>query len=140
MEITLPSRFYQGRTLRVISFNCAEVELALRFGVKVEKNIIVEGVQKTDVPFHSQRTAQHALVVLIGGKRLVVQVDDDEKKDGFILGRVYLAEKVHGNPVGLVIPKGLETPMLEVGTFMRWLIADGLSIDKVKAVLNGKSE
>jgi hypothetical protein len=136
--VELPPRFYAGRTVRVHSFNRVEVALRLGFGVTVEKNIILEGVQRINVSKELRRTAHHALVVLVGGKNLIVQVNGDDEKDGHVMGRVFLSEKVHGEPEGLVTPHGLDQPLLEVGTFFSWLGTQDFDVKAVKAVLNGK--
>jgi len=112
--------------------------LRLGFGVTVEKNIVLEGVQRISVPKELRRRAHHALVVVVGGKDLIVQVGSDEEKDGNVVGRVFLNERVHGKPEGLVLPRGLEQPVLEVSTFFAWLGEKDFDLRVVKAALNGK--
>lgn len=137
-KIELPPRLHHARTIRVHSFNCIEVDLELDYGVSIRKKIVLEGIQQTDVPRHLREAARHALIVLVGGKRLIIHVDSGKMSDGFIPGRVYLAEKVYDVPDGMATPYGLEDELLEVSLFYRWLVSRDFNMDYVKAVLNGR--
>ena len=136
MSTQLPTKLYAGRTIRVHSLNCVEIDLQLGFGVSVRKSILLEGVQPKTIPRRLASGAKHCLVVLLGGKRVIVHVDD-HRKDGFLVGRVYLDEKVYGDPVGMLEPFGLAKTLLEVSTFYAWLADREYDIAQVKAVLNG---
>ncbi len=138
MKIELPPRLYLARTVRVHSFNCIEAELDLGYSVSVKKNIILEGVQSGSVPSAQRKDAKHALVVLLGGKHLVIHTGQQNVKDGFLPGRVYLVEKVHGEPEGLATPYGLDIQLLEVGLFYPSLQRARFDIGFVKSVLNGR--
>ena len=138
-KIELPPRSHHARTIRVHSFNCIEVDLELDYGVYIRKRIVLEGVQQSNVPKHLRIAAKHALIVLVGGKKLVIHVDSSKMSDGFIPGRVYLAERVYGEPEGMVIPHGLETELLEVSLFYMWLVERDFNMNHVKAILNGRS-
>lgn len=140
-KIDLPPRLHHARTVRVQSFNCIEVDLELDYGVSIRKRIVLEGVQRSLVPEYRRKAATHALIVLVGGKNLIVHVETDnagKMTDGYIPGRVYLAEKVHGDPEGMVIPYGLEDELLEVSLFYLWLMKHDFDMRLVKSVLNGK--
>jgi len=132
------TRLYSGRTVKVLSTNCIEVALDLGFGLHLNKRIVLEGVNNRSIPKKLRNAAQHALIVLVGGKRVLVHVDDT-KQDGFLTGRVYLDEKVYGEPVGMTIPFGRETPLLEVSEFYRWLGDVEFDLKEVKAALNGRN-
>ena len=124
------------RTIRVHSLNCVEIDLQLGFGVSVRKSILLEGVQQKGIPRRLAANAKHCLVVLLGGTRVIVHVDD-HRKDGFLVGRVYLDEKVYGDPAGMMEPFGLGKKLLEVSSFYAWLADREYDITRVKAVLNG---
>jgi hypothetical protein len=132
------TRLYAGRTVKVLSTNCIEVALDLGFGLHLNKRIVLEGIDNRSIPKKYRNAAQHALIILVGGKRLLVHVDDT-KQDGYLTGRVYLDEKVYGEPVGMTIPFGRETPLLEVSEFYRWLGDVEFDLKEVKAALNGKN-
>ena len=140
MDIALPSRLLRGRTVRVERLNCVEVNLDLDFGVSVKKRIIVEGVMPREVPRKLHSAAEHCMIVLLGGKRLLVHVADDaDKRDGIIVGRVYLAEKTYGDPPGMRTPHGLDVLLLEVGEFFKHLATHKFDGDLVKCVLNKRA-
>jgi hypothetical protein len=132
------TRLYAGRTVKVLSTNCIEVALDLGFGLHLNKRIVLEGISNRSIPKKHRNAAQHALIILVGGKRLLVHVDDT-KQDGYLTGRVYLDEKVYGEPVGMTIPFGREKPLLEVSEFYRWLGDVEFDLKEVKAALNGKN-
>lgn len=132
----LPPRLLSGRTVWVHSANCVEIALDLGFGITAQKAVIIEGVQNRDIPTDLKSEAKHCLVTLLGGKRVLV-LCETHRKDAQLLGRVYLNEKVYGDPVGLAAPYPLNVPLLEIGTFFNWLSTTKYDIQRVKAVLNG---
>jgi hypothetical protein len=136
MQIELPSRLIRARTVRVERLNCVDVNLDLDFGVQVKKRITLEGVMPKTVDTHKRDAAMHCMVVLLGGKNLLVHVPDGvDKRDGYIMGRVYLCDKVYGNPPGLRCPFGLDTELLEVGEFFQYLNENGFNEEVLKRVL-----
>ena len=138
-RIELPPRLHRARTIRVQTFNCIEVDLELDYGVSIRKRIVLEGVDQGNVPKHLRKSAQHALIVLVGGKKLIIHVDNKNMSDGFIPGRVYLDERVYGAPEGLVTPYGLDEELLEVSIFYLWLAKREFDIGHVKSALNGRA-
>jgi len=134
-----PTRIYSGRMKRVNGLASIIVELELGFEIKATKTVIVEGVSSVDVPPRLRSDASHCLVVLLGGKEVFVQIagDSDGEQNSAILGRVFLARKVFADPEGMMIPHGLSTPLLEIGTFFQSLKERSYDVDYVKAVLNG---
>ena len=130
-------RLYPGKVFRIRSVNCIEVDLDLGFGVSLRKPIVLEGVERGDVPSYFVRRAKHCLIVLLGGKRVYVYLDSDHN-EGHAFGRVFLDQPVHGDPVGLMKPDGLDRPLLEISTFYTWLRSTDYDIEAVKEVLNGK--
>jgi hypothetical protein len=120
----------------VRSVNCVEVDIDLGFGISVKKTVVLEGIDRADIPKTLVSKAKHCLVVLLGGKNILIHIDD-EQKDGHLYGRVFLDQKVFGDPEGLIKPFGLDEPRLEVSTFYAWLKDQGFDIVLVKNILNG---
>lgn len=140
-KVSLPTRFYRARTVRIQSINCIEFQLDLNFGVSVKKHVVLEAVEKGEIPSRLRSDAMHVLVVLLGGKSALVQLEDDPGTDGYIRGRVYLdagSERVDLSVPGVEMPVGVDVPMLEVSTFYKHVVKDmGADVDYVKKVLNG---
>ena len=136
-DVRLPPQLLRGRVLRVRSINCLEIRLTLAFGVSVEKNVVLEGVDKNCVPEKRRQAAKRALIVLVGGKDVIVHTDT-LAQDGFVIGRVYLDEKIYGKPeVGFVEPYNIDVPMLEVSTFYLWLRERDFDVRLATEALNG---
>jgi len=133
---SLPPKLMTGRTCWVHSLGCVEFELELGFGVSARRSVLIEGIEPRTIPEKMRSEAKHCLVTLLGGKRVLV-LADVRKPDMTVLGRVFLNEKVHGNPEGMAQPPSLEEYLLEVGTFFNWLGSTKYDIQVVKAVLNG---
>jgi len=133
---TLPPRLFLGRTAWIHTPSCIEVELELGFGVVIRRPMLLEGVSAQDIPARLRSEAKHCLVTLLGGKRVVVQTDPEQRGPNLV-GRIFLNEKVKGTPQGMMIPYGFESPLLEVSTFYCWLATTGYDISRVKEVLNG---
>jgi len=119
-----------------LSFNSIEARIDLGFGVSITKCVRVEGIDR-DLIKSRARLATHCMVVLIGGKRILVHVGKSNA-EGPVVGRVYLDEKVYHEPEGYVIPLGLDAPKLEIGIYMTWLAAQGFDIAVAKRTLNGR--
>ena len=135
-SIDLPSRVYKAKTVRVSSVNSLLVDLDLGFGIHAHRTVYLEGVSVGSVPAPLRKNAMHCLVVLLGGKRLLLRTTDAQKVDG-VLARVYLAEKVYGNPVGLSVPYGFDDALLDVSEFYLSLRTNGYDVSGVKSILNG---
>lgn len=135
----LPTRLLRGRTIRVASLNSIEVELQLGFGVSIRKAVRLEGIDESSVPQHCASEAKHCLVVLLGGKHLLVHTDA-HRQARTLVGRVYLDERVYGDPVGMETPFGMDEFRLDVSVFYDWLRSQAYDIRMVKAVLNGNGK
>lgn len=136
-DVVLPPQLLRGRVLRVRSINCLEVRLTLAFGISVEKSVVLEGVEKSHIPEKRRQAAKRALIVLVGGKDVLVHTDT-LVQDGFVTGRVYLDERIYGDPaVGFVEPHLIGVPMLEISTFYLWLRDKDFDVRLVKEALNG---
>jgi hypothetical protein len=129
----LPTRLFAGRVAKVHSTNCLEIDLDLGFGVVLRKRIVLEGIQSKDIHREHRRNAKHSLVLLVGGKNVIVHTDPD-RQDGYLVGRVYLNEKVYHDPYGMTIPFGLDSKLLDVSEFFIWLKERGFDITTVKGI------
>lgn len=129
------SKLMQARVVQVHTWNRVEFDVELGFGVRCSRVFTLE-----DLPTPSAanaRHAVHAMVVLIGGKRVLVQPESN--RTDARSARVYLTERIHGHPVGFVSDApGLPSPVLDVGMFVAWLAARDYDIGAVKAAINGR--
>mgnify|MGYP000179800205 CR=1 FL=1 len=129
----------EARTVRVHSIGRIEVDVDLGLGVRKNHIFSLEGFSHRDVEDPNKAKACHCLVVLIGGKRLLVQ--PEHLRPDARRARLFLAEKVHGSPVGLVQhAPGLTKPILDISVFLSWLSASDFEIAKVHEVVNGRSK
>lgn len=145
----LPPRLFKGRTVFVLPWAREHperhrpeviIDFDLWFGIHGHKRVIIEGIDVGRVNAAQRGHAQHCLVVLLGGKRLLVKVADP-RVDGSVLGRVYLDEKVYHKPAGLVEVSDLlgdNRERLEIGTYFDALIACNFDVGFVHKTLNGK--
>lgn len=133
-----PTRVVLGDVQRVHHLNALQVRLHTGFGQTLSKRVIIESIDQQAVPPAMRTQAKKAMIVLCGGKSVLVHTDDSTG-DGHILGRVYLNEKVFDAPEGSVlVPHTLDQPMLEIGTFFQWMRDNEFDITALKNVLNGK--
>lgn len=123
-EIELPPVIYRGRVIRVLSPNCVEVSLDLRFSVRIERSIILEGIDIQSIPPALREDAQYCLILLLAKKSVLVHTDDSGK-DGYVKGRIFIAEDVRDPPIPLECPHRVDIPLLEVSSFYRWVGTKG---------------
>lgn len=128
-----------GKTVRVHSVGRVEVEIDLGLGVHKQHIFALEDLQPKRISDELRSKACHCLVVLIGGKRLLVQPEHlrpDAKR-----ARLFLTEKIYGSPVGIVQhAPGIDRPILDVSVFMEWLSGSDFDVAKVREVTNGTHE
>jgi hypothetical protein len=141
--IPFSARTFVAKTIRVHSIGLVEVSLDLDFGVRLNKLISVSGMSAASVPERLRSSAMHCLVVLLGGKRLIVQPDPECRLDWGRLreleARLFLDERVFGSPVGLttnLVGDGSEN--LDVSMYFESLRDTNFSVDAVKNTLNRK--
>lgn len=126
----------QARVVRVKSVNQIELTVDLGFGVSSTRAFTLDDIRVADVPEERRSDAVHCLVVLLGGKRVVVQPENFKPTAKF--ARIYLAEKIYGSPVGLVQhAPGFDRSILDVSVFFQWLSGCNYSLEAVKEVING---
>lgn len=140
-ELLYRQDLFKGRTLRVHRINQIEATLELEFGVSVTRLFSLDNVSADVAPEDYDR-AMHCLVVLIGGKRLIIQPDEADRDNWshrpVIAARIYLAERTHGKQVGHTSGLYSEVePVLEVSPFLNWIRERGFRLADVKAAING---
>jgi hypothetical protein len=140
MPTPLPSQLYHARCVRVHSPQRVEVALRLGFGVTANKSILLEGVNRKDYTQAQWGELQHVLIVLLGGKHLLVHTDNTDSLDGHVPARVYLDEMVSIDQAYMGVPFTLTEPRLEVTKLVHWLKGKGFDMGILKAVLNNRGE
>ena len=123
MPSTLPDRLYRAMTVRVVHLNCVLVDIDLRFGVRLRKNLLIEGIDCAAVSPGLRSDATHCLVKLVGGRDLLVQTDD-EATDGFLKSRVFLCDTMARPPDGtLAVPPGMAELRVDLALMWAWVAA-----------------
>lgn len=125
----------KGKVLRVREYGVLDVMLHVGWGVSVNRRVMVEGLYRSNVPQRLEREAIHACVVLLGGKRVVVQ-EGPLEKDGQQLARVYLDERMYREPPGVISPVWYTGELLDVTVFLDYIREHEFSVDRVLQHLN----
>lgn len=129
-------RLFPARVVRVHGMARIEVDVDLGFGVHVNRTFALDGFDARSIPRDRASSAVHALVVLIGGKRVFV-CPESTKTDAKVAS-IYLRDPVRGTPVGYVSDApGVGGPILDVSMFMNWLAEQGFNVDRVRGVVHG---
>lgn len=128
---------HRARTIRVATSNSVILDVDLGFGVHIHRRAVLEGVRQQDIPYRFREEARHCLVVLLAKKKLLVQFVDERPQADPAIARIYLNERVHGNPEGLCNLASEDEPCLEISAFFLSLRRNRFDIEQVKAVLNG---
>lgn len=135
--MALPSRLYPAHTIRVTTWNTVLVNLYLGFGVTVQKSLLVEGLDIAALPPGRRSEATHCLVLVVGGRDLLVHTDDTTL-DGHLKARVYLADPAPQAPDGtLAVPYGLDEVRMEVGLMWQWIARGGFDPRETGRRLHG---
>lgn len=134
--------YFPGIVQHVLTPNAVEIMLDLAFSVHTSRRFTLEEVP---LPDRSDETtwdrARHCLVVLLGGKRVVVQMSardcSNDSARNFIPARVYLDTRIDPQTVGYTpsVP-GWHRPMLDVNTFFASIAVGGYRVATVRAALN----
>lgn len=127
------------RPATVVRVHCAnrvEFDLNLGLGVHIVKTFTLSGFNPKLVTDQNRQNAVHALVILLGGKDVLLDLDSD--RADVRNARVYLNERIYGTPVGYVsnVPR-LPRPILDVPVFMEWLAGYSFDVALVREVVQG---
>jgi hypothetical protein len=141
--IPYDSRTFVAKTVRVHAVGVVEVSLDLDFGVRLNRLITLPDMESSTIPDTVKSNAMHCLVVLLGGKQLIVQPDPESRSDWGkgqeINGRIYLDERVFGSPVGLTTGvSGCRADVLDISPYFESLRECGFEVSAVKDTLNKK--
>lgn len=133
----LVDKLLPARVVRVHSASRVELDVDLGFGVRISRTFQIDGIDSKAIPADQVSAAVHALVVLVGGKSVLLS--PEHTKPDARRGSVYLNERLHGTPVGFVgdVP-GLSKPILDVAMFFNWIAAQSFDVGLVREVVHGK--
>lgn len=132
-------RTFNAKTIHIREIDLVEVDLSLGFGISVRREINVEGVNPNMVPRKDFEAANRCMIILLGGKNLIVQADDSSS-DRVVMGRVFLDEDVYGATDSLLTPFGTNKKRLEVGNFFSEMVKHRFEAPFVRQILNGTSK
>lgn len=124
-----------GTTVRVHSVNRIEVNMDLGFGVHISRLFTLDCVVSSDIDHSRKHDAVRCLVVLLGGKKVIVQPENEKPTCTF--ARIFLNEKIYGSPIGLVTNVAkLDRPILDVTPFFLHLAENDFDVQLVYEVVN----
>lgn len=126
--------------VRVCAWNVVEARVDIGFGVSIERTLRLDTVSTRTLTADDRRRGQHCLIVLVGSKRLLVDIADRESHQGVLSARVYLREPTFGRLVGHTY--GLHRtvdPVLELAPFIDWLSSRNFDVADVRAALSGST-
>lgn len=135
------ARSFMARSQFVHSVRRFDATVDLEFGVQIRRSFVVDGVEAPVGEFMRER-AKHCMVVLTGGKRLILRPDPRVRDQWQYLrdipARVFLAERVVGKPIGYIDSMAeAGGPVLELTPYLKWLASEGFDIDLVREALTG---
>ncbi len=130
-------RLHKGRVLRVVEPHLLEVDIDVGFGVRVTRYVHLEGLSDRFAPKHSRASAMHTLVIICGGKDILIYADSG-KIESPTIGRVYLDSNKGLDGVWMVYPPEGARKLLEVSTLMQHVKDSGFDVSEAKRILNAK--
>jgi len=138
LMVAAETRVVPGETVRVHSIGRVEARLDLGLGTLVMRHLLVEGVNRIEIPPDLRSAAMHVLVTLVGGKRILAHVDITNT-DGHIPARLFLDDPtVTPHDEYLEVPYGMQSKRLDVCSFLLWMRPRKFDVAVVRAILNGK--
>lgn len=130
---------YPAKTAFVIDATRVDLQLELGFGVSIIRPFLLDNVNfpwmrsADELDRRRAKEARHCLIILIGGKEVIADVDDDRRRQLTVI--VYLPVKKFGLP-GTVVDVDGESCVC-VNDYMNQLEISGFSPNLVKMHLNG---
>jgi hypothetical protein len=141
--VTRTSRIFRGKTLKIHAIDRVEILVELDFDFLARKVFALTlDFDPDELEEDDYSRAQHCLVVLLGGKRVMVEPEITTReqwgRSDAVGARVYLTERVHERPVGFTegIP-GHPDPVLEAAPFYNSLFPE-FDVTVVRSILNGR--
>lgn len=133
---------YRAKVARVVNANMIEAEIYLGFNLVHRSIVWLSGVEVADEALKAK--AIHCLVVLIGGKKVFLEIEDPDSRKA--VARVFrgIDEKMCEAFDGFVqdtkgLPGGTyPAKTIDVNEFMRFLSKDGFDVQEVKNRVIGK--
>ena len=139
--IDSPYILYEGKVYRVHDrWDSVTIDTDLGFGIFMRITFTVVGVPYDKVSDELKSAAMHCMVVLLGGKRVIVKTNRPPRQHSSITrASIFLDEYVNEPPEGVMgVPTEGSQPRLEVGEYMQWLAQYDYDVRKVRATLNGR--
>ncbi len=124
-------RTFAARTERVVGPGVIDALLGLPFAVFVSRRVEIIGAP--ECPPILSKQAMHCLVILCGGKRLLIAADEDQRSHT-IRARVGVLAK--RPPPDCQMHDG-STALLDVGVFLALVQRNGYAVRDVLVALNG---
>lgn len=141
--MTRTSRIFRGKTLKIHAIDRVEIMVELDFDLFVRKVFELSlDFDPSTLEEDDYSRAQHCLVVLLGGKRVMVEPEvttrDHWGRCDAVGARVYLTERIHERPVGYTedLPDHPD-PVLEAAPFYNSLFPE-FDVTVVRSILNGR--
>lgn len=127
----MAERLYRGRCSRVLTPNLVEVDIDLGLGVHITRRMVLGHYRVTD---GAGDTAMHCLVILVGGKTVLVRVDD-ETIDGHMRGTVYSCETKFAGVPNIPTQQTEFGPVRDVVDWMTWSADNGHNPKMMRAAV-----
>jgi len=135
-NITAPC-LYIGRRTHVLGVQTIESSVDLGFGVSIRRQFSLEGRAESYIQQKHKDLLKHAMVVLLGGKRVFIKTDGKDNKQKHT-ARVFLYDEVYSDEAFILPVYGMDIKRLEVTAFLEWLAQSDYSVNKVKEVVNNR--
>lgn len=127
---------FTAHTVKVSAPNLVDVSLRLDFGVLLERQVRIANAPPADSLGAMYNAALQCLIVLCGGKSLVVDLDPSQRNHE-VNGVVAVASRTV--PLDCGFSKADGTRLLDVGAYLYVLREHGYDRRMLLAALNGKS-
>jgi len=125
------SQLLSAKTSHVSSVNSVSLCVYLRFRI----SIIVD-VKLDDVPFETNVAddGKHCLIIMIGGKKILLDTDDHEKRFPY-MGTLYVKGQIPHKDCCVSINN---ISYINVNRYMSWLRGQNFDVELLKSELNSK--
>lgn len=128
---------FAAQTVKVSAPNLVDVSLRLDFGVLLERQVRIANAPSIESLGAMYNAALQCLIVLCGGKSLVVDLDPSQRNHE-VTGVVAVTSRAV--PLGCGFSKADGTRLLDVGAYLYVLREHGYDKRVLLAALNGKTQ